>query len=164
MRRPMSHLLLVIVLVLAACGGSGDDGAGDTAGSDNGGGASSDADFDRCSLMSAEEAAQWIGSPVDLVGPSDVPVGADETCVYASSPNETRILLQIRDGAQFFAEEGSGARGPDTIEGIGEDAHSDGSYIEFLEGGFTVRVSQIQGAISLDELKDIAQLIEGRLP
>jgi len=151
-----ASLFVVLMMVLAACGGGSPEGGGD-----NGGG---DREFDRCTLMTAEEAEQWLGSPVDEVEPADLPVGADSTCSYRSTSNERSILIQVDDGEFYFAEEGSGARGPETISGLGEDAHTDGTYVAFLKDGWSVRVSQIQGAMTQAQLEEIAHLIESRLP
>ena len=150
-------LIVVLGLLAVACGGGGEPGEETS----NGGG---DRDFDRCSLVSGEEAEQWLGTPVDYVGPADLPVGAEDTCSYESSANQMRILLQVSDGEQYFAFEGSGARGPVTLEGLGEDAHTDGTYVAFLQDGFSVRVSQIQGNIPQQDLEEMAQLVESRLP
>lgn len=161
----MRRVLLAVLLVLAvpACGG----GSGTDQGSDSGGGSiqgDGEREFDRCTLITAEEAEQWLGSPVDHVGPADLPVDADATCNYQSTANEKIILFQVNDGERYFASEGSGARGPDTITGIGEDAHTDGTYVEFLSDGYAVRVSRIQGDIPLADLEEIALLLESRLP
>lgn len=156
MRR--ASLVLVLAVLVAACGGDGGGG-----GSAEGGGGG-DRDFDRCSLMTAEEAEQWLGSPVDSVGPSDMPVNSEVTCSYQSTTNEKIVLLQVYDGEKYFAFAGSDVRGPDTIAGLGEDAHTDGDSLSFLKDDFTVSISRIQGTITVAELEEIARLIESRLP
>lgn len=156
---PMKRLsMFVLVCVLAvSCGGEG----GEDDGTDTG---TSGREFDRCTLLTAEEAEQWLGSPVDGVGPADLPVGAESTCELESTANEMILLIQVEDGEQYFASEGSGARGPVTITGLGEDAHSDGDSVSFLQNSFAVRVSRIQGVIPVEDLEEIAHIIESRLP
>lgn len=157
-----SILLFVLALVVAACGG--DSGNGGADGGDGGDGGDGDRSVAACDLLSADEAAQWLGgSPVDA-GPSDAPGSQDETCSYRNDEAAMQILLQVRDGEQYFAGPDSGARGPDDVDGIGEDGHTDGSYVAFLANGFSVRVSQIQGPVTYEDLEEIAKLIESRLP
>jgi hypothetical protein len=150
-------LILVLMLLIAACGGA------DVADNDDGGGSGGDRDFDRCSIMSAEEAAQWLGSPV-VVGPSDVPVGAENTCRYRNDAAEMQVLIQIYDGEKYWAFPGSATRGPTDIADLGEDAHADGDSVSFLKNEFAASVSRIQGDIPAEDLEAIARLLEPRLP
>lgn len=152
-------LLCLLAVVVAACGG-GDGDTGDGGGGGDGGG---DRDFDRCSLMTAEEAARWLGDPVDEVGPSEGP-GSEETCLYESTTNEKIVLIQVYDGEVYFAEEGSAVRGPNTITGLGDDAWSDVDTVAFLQNDFSVSVSRIFGPVSVDQLQEMAELISTQLP
>ena len=51
-----------------------------------------------------------------------------------------------------------------TITGLGEDAHSDGDSVSFLKNEFSVSVARIQGDIPVEDLEEIAHIIESRLP
>lgn len=146
----------VLLLVLAACGG-------DDAGSGGGGG--DERELDRCSLVSAQEAEKWIG--VGTAQPAD---GFDgnpdlETCRYSNEAEDMIILVQVYDGEQYHADEGSGAReGATDVAGLGEDGfYINGAY-RFLQDGWSVSVARIIGLIPDESLLEMAELIEARLP
>lgn len=145
-------VVLLVALALAACGGGNDDvlGLGDRG-------------LDRCSLITAEEAEGWLGALVEDPAPSDGFDGEPDpiTCSYRGS--DARVLLQIRDGEPFFAEEGSSARG-ETFEGLGEDAHVDNDSVRFLQNDWAVSVDYIGGRMDFQELVEMAELISSRLP
>lgn len=145
-------VVLLLALALAACGGGNDDvlGLGDRG-------------LDRCSLITAEEAEEWLGALVEDPAPSDGFDGEPDpvTCSYDGS--EARVLVQIYDGEVFFADEGSSARG-ETFEGLGEDAHMDNDSVKFLQNDWAVSVAYISGRMETGDLVEMAELISSRLP
>lgn len=148
------HLIqaISIALIVAACGG--DDG--NTLGV-------GERDLDRCSLMTVEEAAEWLGDPVSAA-PSEGFDGDPNpvTCRYDGA-NAT-VLVQVRDGAVFFSEPGSDARTGEDVEGLGEDAFMDADSIEFLQNDWSVSIGLISGLPEDGALLEIAPIISDRLP
>lgn len=151
----MRRLLLLsaaLALVVAACGG----GDGDTLGAEG-------RELDRCSLITTEEAAQWLGDPV-TAAPSE---GADGnpspvTCLYEGA--NASVLLQVRDGAVYFAEPGSDSRTGQDVAGIGEDAFIDSDGIEFLQNDWSVSIGLILGILDQEAFVGMAEIVSGRLP
>lgn len=146
-------LIVVVALILTACG----DGAGDEVLGEG------DRGLDRCSLVTTAEAEQWLGSAV-LAAPSEGFDGKPDpvTCLYEGS-NAT-VLVQVYDGAVYYAEEGSPVRTGETLEGLGEDAWTKPGDVNFLQNDWTVSVSQIIGLLSDEDLLEMAEMISSRLP
>lgn len=149
--------LFVMVLLVAACGDSSGDsdelGLGDR-------------DLDRCSLVSAEEAEQWLDSSV-IAAPSDAFDGEPDlvTCFYEVEEAPDSVLVQVYDGEVFFSEEGSETRVGETIDELGDDAYFDGDSVHFLQNDWSVSVSRILGInVTDEELMEMAVLISSRLP
>jgi hypothetical protein len=145
-------LSIAMALVFTACGG-GDD---DTLGAEG-------RELDRCSLMTAEEAAQWLGDPVTAAPSEDLDGDPDPVTCYYQGANAS-VLLQVRDGAVYFAEPGSASRIGDDVEGIGEDAFMDSDSIEVLQNDWSVAIGLISGVIPEDALVGMAEIVSGRLP
>ena len=143
-------LVWVMALLLAACGGE-EPGLGEGR------------ELDRCSLVTTDEAAQWLGEPVEAA-PSEGVNGEPSpvTCLYKGT-NAT-VLVQVRDGEVFFAEKGSPSRSGDDIEDLGEDAFTDGSKVEFLQNDWSVSISLISGLIDDGAVLDMARVISDDLP
>jgi hypothetical protein len=141
----------LILLGLAACGGGdGGDGARDLA---------------ACDVMTAAEAEQWLGSPVEEPTQLELPGGPDEaTCNYENLETGQKILVQVNDGRRYFAEEGSGARGGPTVDGLGEDAWADEGTVAFTQNDWSVHVSNIVGGVTNATLMEIARFISTQLP
>lgn len=114
-------------------------------------------------MISAEEAAQWLGGPVEAA-PSEDANGdpSPVTCLYEGA--NAVVLVQIRDGDVFHAEKGSESRTGEDVAGLGEDAYTDGTRVSFLQNEWSVSVSQIIGLVEGDDLVEMARLISGRLP
>lgn len=148
------HLIraLFIALVIGACGGADTDtpGAGGR-------------DLDRCSLMTVEEASGWLGDPVSAA-PSEGPDGnpSPVTCRYDGA--DANVLVQVRDGAVFFAEPGSDTRTGEDVEGLGEDAFMDSDSIEVLQNDWSVSIGLISGLIEDGALVEMASIVSDRLP
>jgi hypothetical protein len=143
---------VLLVLAVVGCGGSNDDtlGMGDT-------------DLDRCSLITPDEAAQWIGAPV-TAAPSDGIDGKPDpvTCMYEGS--NAKVLVQVYEGEEFFAKPGSSSRVGEDVDGLGEDAFMDNDSVRFLQDGFAASVAQISGPVSGDSLLEMAHLMSSRIP
>ena len=151
----MNRRLLVIVVTLAtaltACGGEEEVlGLGDR-------------DLARCSLVTVEEAEDWLGAPVEAA-PSEGFDGEPNpvTCLYRGATGS--ILVQVRDGAVYHAEPGSPSRLGEDVPGIGEDAFRDNDSVQFLQNDWSVSVSQIGGIPNVESLTEMARLVAGRLP
>ena len=145
-------LFIAMALVVTACG----DGDGDTLGAEG-------RDLDRCSLMTVEEAAQWLGDPVTAAPSEDLDGGPSPvTCLYEGA--NASVLLQVRDGAVYFAEPGSASRTGEDVEGIGEDAFMDSDSIEVLQNDWSVAIGLITGLIEDDALVGMAEIVSDRLP
>ncbi len=99
-------LVFLLVMAVSACGGEDVLGMGDR-------------QLDRCSLMSAEESEQWLGASLSEPASSEGIDGEPDpvTCLYQNEM--ASLLIQVYDGEEFFAEEGSPARTGETIEGLG---------------------------------------------
>lgn len=149
-------VILTIALITTACG-NGD--------SDNNVLGLGDQDLDRCSLITNEEAGQWLGGTVSA-GPSEGFDGDPDpvTCLYEADGSSNTVFVQVYDGEVFFAEPGSAARTGETLEGLGEDAWTAQGDVNFLQADWTVSVSRIAGAVSDSDLLEMAQLISSRLP
>ena len=146
---------LAIAMMVSACGGGGGDdvlGLGDR-------------NLDRCSLISAGEAEQWLGGIVS-VAPSDGIDGEPDpiTCLYQKVDAFTSFLIQVYDGEVFFAEEGSASRTGETIDGLGEDAWVGDGKVKFLQNDWSASVSRISGTIPDEDILEMAQLMSSRLP
>lgn len=157
----MSRLVAVLVtlalaLIAAACGNG--DGGGDVLGL-------GDRDLDRCSLISAQEAEQWLGGTVSVAPAEGIDGSPDPvTCSYQVEGSLTSVLVQVYDGEVFFAEPGSAARTGETLEGLGEDAWTKEGDVNFLQNNWTVSVTRILGPVPDANLLEMAELISTRLP
>jgi hypothetical protein len=154
----MSHrVFLVAVLVMAlaviSCGGGN-------------GTASGDRSLDRCSLITATEAEQWIGGSVEEPVPADGIDGKPDpvTCEYRSDDAGTHVLVQVYDGDIYFAKPGSSSRIGETLDGLGEDAFVGDGSVRFLQNGWAVSVARIIGQVPDENLIEMARLISTRLP
>lgn len=150
--RKLLLLCLALALASVACGGDG----GETLGADG-------RELDRCSLMTTEEAAQWLGDPV-TAAPSEGLDGdpSPVTCLYEGT-NAT-VLLQVRDGAVYFSEPGSDSRTGEDVEGIGDDAWIDSDGIEILQNDWSVSIGLIIGLLEDEAFVEMAEIVSGRLP
>lgn len=153
------YLILALALIVTTCGdaggGGGDDdvlGLGDRG-------------LDRCSLISEAEAEQWLGTPV-VAAPADGIDGEPDpvTCFYENEDSRTTFLVQVYDGEVFFAEEGSGARTGETIDGLGEDAWKGQGSVSFLQNDWSASVALISGLIPDEDILEMAELMSSRLP
>lgn len=152
-RRTLTTLTaLMLLLTLASCGDDDSDvlGIGDT-------------DLDRCSLITTDEAEQWIGVPV-TAGPAEGFDGNPDpvTCLYEGGA--ATVLVQVYEGEEFFAERGSASRIGEDVDGLGEDAFTDGESVRFLQDGWSASVARIIGLVDADSLLEMAQLMSSRLP
>ena len=147
---------LALALIAAACGNG--DGGEDVLGL-------GDRDLDRCSLVSAQEAEQWLGGTVSAA-PSDGIDGKPDpvTCLYQVEGSPNSVFVQVYDGEVFFAEPGSAARTGETLEGLGEDAWTKEGDVNFLQDNWTASVTRITGRVSDADLLKMAELISSRLP
>jgi hypothetical protein len=147
---------LAIALIATACGGGDSDddvlGLGDQ-------------DLDRCSLMTAEEAEQWLDGTVSAA-PSEGIDGKPDlvTCFYEVDGTFSSVFVQVYDGEVYFAEPGSAARTGETLQGLGDDAWTQAGDINFLQDDWTVSVTRISGQVPDADLLEMAQLISSRLP
>jgi hypothetical protein len=147
---------LAIALIATACGGGDSDddvlGLGDQ-------------DLDRCSLMTAEEAEQWLDGTVSAA-PSEGIDGKPDlvTCFYEVDGTFSSVFVQVYDGEVYFAEPGSAARTGETLQGLGDDAWTKAGDINFLQDDWTVSVTRISGQVPDADLLEMAQLISSRLP
>jgi hypothetical protein len=156
-RHAVTLATLAFALVVTACGDGG--GEGDVLGL-------GDRNLDRCSLLTAAEAEQWLGAPVSEPAPAEGIDGAPDpvTCSYVNEEAVTSILIQVYDGDVFFAEEGSASRTGETIEGLGEDAWMGDGSVSFLQNQWSASVARIAGQIPDEDLLEIAELMSSRLP
>ena len=137
--------------MLGACGG------------DEGSSVAEGRELDRCSLVTVEEAEDWLGAPVEAAPSEDLDGSPDlVTCFYQGATGS--ILLQVRDGAVYFAEPGSPARLEQDVTDLGEDAHMDNDAVRFLQNDWSVSVGQISGVPDPAELLEMARLVSSRLP
>jgi hypothetical protein len=145
-------IALCLTLLVAACGGGDDDVLG-----------LGDRDLDRCSLITVEEAEDWLGAPV-TAAPSEGIDGEPDpvTCYYEGASGS--VLIQVRDGAVFFAERGSASRIGEDVADLGEDAFTDGDSVRFVQNDWSASVAQILGIPNTDNLLEMAQLMSERLP
>lgn len=149
-------VILAFALIAAACGTG--DGGDDVLGL-------GDRDLDRCSLISAQEAEQWLGGTVSAAPAEGIDGEPDPiTCLYQVEGSPNSVFLQVYDGEVFFAEPGSAARTGETLEGLGEDAWTKEGDVNFLQNDWTVSVSRITGLVSDANLLEMAELISSRLP
>lgn len=150
--RRLVILSLAATLAFVACG----DGDSGSLGGDG-------RELDRCSLITTEEAAEWLGEPVTAAPTEDFDGNPDPvTCLYEGA--EATVLLQVRDGAVYFAEPGSDSRTGEDVEGIGEDAFIDSDSIEVLQNDWSVAIGQISGVPEPGALVEMARLVADRLP
>ncbi|MGB8362233.1 MAG: hypothetical protein WCE80_12625 [Acidimicrobiia bacterium] len=143
---------MLLLASVAGCGGSDDNtlGIGDT-------------DLDRCSLITVDEAGQWLGAPVTAAPAEGIDGNPDPvTCLYEGS--NAMVLVQVYEGEEFFAEPGSSSRVGEDVEGLGEDAFMDNDSVKFLQDGWAASVSQISGLVATDSLLGMAHLMSSRLP
>jgi hypothetical protein len=148
--------ILAFALIATACGGG--DSEDDVLGL-------GDQDLDRCSVMTAEEAEQWLGGTVSAA-PSEGFDGKPDlvTCFYEVDGTFNSVLVQVYDGGVYFAETGSAARTGETLQGLGDDAWTQAGDVNFLQDDWTVSVSRISGQVPDADLLEMAQLISSRLP
>jgi hypothetical protein len=155
MRGTRSLALLGAVLLLVAAAGCG-GGSDET--SSNG-----DRALDRCSLVTPDEAAQWIGAPVTAAPAEGIDGNPDPvTCMYEGS--SAKVLVQVYDGEVYFAEPGSASRVGVDVEGLGEDAFIGDGSVRFLQNGWSASLGQISGLVDDDSLLAMAHLMSSRLP
>ena len=156
-RRAATLVTLALAVVVTACGEGG--GAEDVLGL-------GDRNLDRCSMISAVEAEQWLGAPVSEPAPAEGVDGEPDpvTCLYENEEAVTIILIQVYDGEVFFAEEGSTARTGQTIDGLGDDAWMGDGSVSFLQNEWTASVARIAGQIPDGDILEIAELLSSRLP
>lgn len=156
----MKRVVIVLVGVVLVLGGCGNGGTG----GDTGG--PGERSLDRCSLMTAGEAEQWLGAGVSTPSPAEDIDGEPDpvTCLYENSAERNTLLIQVYDGAVYFAEVGSPARTGETLEGLGEDAWSGDGAVRFLQNDWSVSVARITGRIPDEALVEIAQVLSSRLP
>lgn len=154
-RRPLNWVL-VLLLAAVACGGASNESTQLGFGGRG---------LDRCSLIGVDEAEQWLGSSVSA-GPTDGFDGEPDllTCSYEAEENRNAVLVQIYDGASFFAEPGSAARDGETLEGLGEDAWTKPGTVRFLQNDWAVSVSRIFGTVPDEAVLEMAEMISARLP
>lgn len=146
--------LLGVVLLLSAVAGCG--GGDETLGIGG-------TDLDRCSLISVDEAGQWIGDPVTAAPAEGIDGKPDlVTCLYGGS--SARVLVQVYEGEEYFAGPDSSARVGQDVDGLGEDAFMDSGSVKFLQDGWAASVSQISGLVDTDSLLEMAHLMSSRLP
>ena len=74
------------------------------------------------------------------------------------------MLVQVYDGAVYFAEPGSPSRIGEDLTGLGEDAWTKTGDVNFLQNDWTVSVSRISGQVSDAALLEMAELISSKLP
>jgi hypothetical protein len=149
----LRHIVVPLVL-LTAFAGCGDDGntlgVGDT-------------DLDRCSLITTDEAAQWIGAPVAAAPATGIDDSPDPvTCLYEGA--DAKVLVQVYEGEEYFAGPGSASRVGEDVDGLGEDAFMDSDSVKFLQDGWAASVAQISGPVDTDSLLEMAHLMSSRLP
>ncbi len=143
---------VLLLVSTAGCGGGSDDT------SSNG-----DRALDRCSLVTPDEAAQWIGAPVTAAPAEGIDGNPDPvTCMYEGS--SAMVLVQVYDGEIYFAEPGSPSRVGEDVEGLGEDAFIGDGSVRFLQNGWSASVGQISGLVDDDSLLAMAHLMSSRLP
>jgi hypothetical protein len=147
---------LVLASIATACGNGGGDedvlGLGDR-------------NLDRCSLISAQEAEQWLGGTVSAAPSEGISGDPDPvTCLYEVEGSPDSVFVQVYDGEVFFAEPGSASRTGEDLQGLGEDAWTKQGDVNFLQNNWTVSVSRILGRVSDADLLEMAQLISSRLP
>ena len=147
--------ILAVALAVSACGGGGGDdvlGLGDR-------------NLDRCFLISAGEAEQWLGGTVSVAPSGGIDGEPDPvTCLYQKIDAFTSFLIQVYDGEVYFAEEGSASRTGETIDGLGEDAWVGDGTVKFLQNDWSASVSRISGTIPDEDILEIARLMSSRLP
>jgi hypothetical protein len=142
---------LFVLFVVAGCGGDDDTlGIGET-------------DLDRCSLMTNDEAAQFIGAPVTSAPADGIDGNPDPvTCLYEGA--DAKVLVQAYEGEEYFAEPGSASRIGEDVDGLGEDAFMDNDSVKFLQDGWAASVAQIIGLVDSDSLLEMAHIVSSRLP
>lgn len=142
---------LFLLVVLAGCGGDGDTlGIGDT-------------DLDRCSLITTDEAGQWIGAPVTAAPAEGIDGNPDPvTCLYEGA--DATVLVQVYEGEEYFAGPDSASRVGEDVDGLGEDAFMDNDSVKFLQDGWAASVAQISGLVDTESLLEMAHLMSSRLP
>lgn len=146
---PVWSVAIALSLVISACGGSSDEGG---------------ASIDVCNLIRPSEAQPWLGGPVDAPAPSDGP-DAEATCVYQSSGAQTRILIQVRDGEQFYSGDNQDLHPEATpIETLGSKGFAEPGAVGFLKDEWSVLVSRISGPVTDASLMAAARLVANRLP
>lgn len=144
--------VVLLALVVVGCGGANDGtlGIGDT-------------DLDRCSLVTTDEAEQWVGAPVTAAPSEGIDGNPDPvTCMYEGS--SAKVLAQVYEGEEYFAQPGSASRIGEDVAGLGEDAFMDTDSVKFLQDGWATSVAQISGPVGTDSLLEMAHLISSRLP
>lgn len=151
MRRRFLLLVSALLVPVVACGG----GDGDTP-------AAEGRELDRCSLITTQEAAAWLGEPVTASPSESLGEVSPVTCLYEGA-NAT-VLVQVRDGSVYFAEPGSQSRTGEDVEGIGEDAFIDSDGIEILQNDWSVSIGRITGVVEEEALLEMARVVSDRLP
>lgn len=143
--------LAVVAMIIAACGG--DD-------AEAGGGRT----IDVCALVTQAEASSFLGGPADSP-PTDSPGNNEATCGYESPGAQTRFLLQVYDGENFYSGDNTDLH-PDAepIGGLGEKGYLEPGGVGFVQNDWAVSVSRISGPVSDDTLLAVARRVSERLP
>jgi hypothetical protein len=142
--------LTVLVSLLTACGGSE---------AFEGGGR----DIDVCSLITVAEAEAWLGGPVDPPAPYDGP-DPETTCAYTSSGAQTRFLLQVYDGPEFYSGDNAELHPEATPVQLGTEGYAEPGSVGFLQNDWAVLVSRISGPVTDESLLAAANTVSNRLP
>lgn len=143
--------MVALCLVVMACGGDSQSGSG--------GGRT----VEPCSLITVEEAGPWLGGPVDPPAPYDGP-DPEPTCIYASAGAQTRILLQVYDGEEYYGGDNAELHPDAQPIDIGEKGYAESGTIGFVQNGWTVSITRISGPVTDESLASAARVVSSRLP
>jgi predicted small secreted protein len=148
-RHLTTTLLLMAALLLASCGSDNAEGGG--------------RDIEICSLITTVEAEAWLSGPVEPPAPNDG-AGSEVTCVYESTGAQTRILLQVYDGAEFYGGDDSELHPDATPVDLGSEGYAEPGSVEFLQNDWTVNITRISGPVTDESLMAAARTVSNRLP